>query len=48
MRHAGASKWHAGSLTARTRKARKTRGRKIQSRKDIKRNAETAKEQPWQ
>lgn len=33
-RHHGASQYHDGSLTARTRKARKNRGNKIQSRKD--------------
>jgi hypothetical protein len=34
MRHCGASQYHDGSLRERTRGARKTRGRKIQSRKD--------------
>lgn len=33
-RHVGASHFHSGSLSARTRSARRNRGRKIQSRKD--------------
>lgn len=32
--HVGASHYHAGSLKERTRRARKTRGQKVQSRKD--------------
>lgn len=34
MRHCGASQYHDGVLVARTRKARKTRGSKKQSRRD--------------
>lgn len=33
-RHGGASQFHDGSLRERTRRSRKNRGRKIQSRKD--------------
>lgn len=33
-RHAGSSNYHSGSLVARTRKSRKNRGQRIQSRKD--------------
>jgi hypothetical protein len=33
-RHSGASDYHDGSLKARTRKSRKTRGSRAQSRKD--------------
>lgn len=33
-RHAGASQFHDGSLRERTRKSRRNRGQRIQSRKD--------------
>lgn len=33
-RHGGASQYHDGSLRARTRRARRNRGQRIQSRKD--------------
>jgi len=33
-RHGGASQYHDGSLKERTRRARKTRGQRIQSRRD--------------
>lgn len=46
-RHAGASSYHSGSLTARTRKSRKNRGKRIQSRKDRAAYAVRAKEQMW-
>lgn len=46
-RHAGASNYHSGSLTARTRKSRKNRGKRIQSRKDKLAYIERAKEQAW-
>ncbi len=46
-RHAGASNYHSGSLVARTRKSRKNRGKKIQSRKDKLAHIERSKEQAW-
>jgi hypothetical protein len=46
-RHAGASNYHDGSLKERTRRARRNRGRKIQSRKDKAAYVERAKEQTW-
>ena len=43
-RHTGASNYHDGSLKARTRRSRKNRGHKLQSRKDKALNAQRSQQ----
>ena len=47
-RHCGASQYHDSSLHQRTRRARRNRGQRIQSRNDKKAHAASRREQPWQ